>query len=159
MCCKALAITQLNKATGVACPKLLPGRCGVQADRPGNPEYEDCNTYYCLWLLGSMNETDRPDKIKTVFTVVPHPNKDIARQIIVVNEGFPGAADSKRPKELIKGFLRSGYQVVVKNPQYSTEYQPNGSVVRYTIDRSDPLLMKYDPAIRPVVLTVGGKTF
>lgn len=157
LCCKALAIKELNKATGAACQHINGSGCAVQDQRAGNEIYFGCNTYNCLWLLGDLQEKDRPDKIKAVFTALPHPNPAVTRPLILVNEAYVGSADSGRPRELIDGFLRTGHSIVVKNPQYSTEYYPDGTIVRFRIDPGDPLLMKYDPAAKPIQLRVGGR--
>jgi hypothetical protein len=157
LCCKALAIKELNKPLGVACQHICSSGCAVQDQRATNDIYFGCNTYNCLWLLGDLQEKDRPDKIKAVFTALPHPNPAVKKPMVLVNEAYVGSSDSGRAKELIDGFVRTGYSVVVKNPQYSTEYYPDGTVVRFRIDLKDPLLMKYDPEAKPIQLRVGGR--
>ncbi len=157
LCCKALAIKELGKPLGVACVHICSSGCAVQDQRPHDEKYFGCNTYNCLWLLGDLEDNDRPDKLKAVFTALPHPNPAVKIPMILVNEAFPGSADSGRARDLINGLLRKGHSIVVKNRQYSTEHYPDGNVVRFRIDPNDPLSMKYDPAAKPIMLTVAGR--
>lgn len=129
----------------------------MQDQRSIDPIYSGCNTYNCLWLLGDLEEKDRPDKLRAVFTALPHPNPQVRVPLILVNEAFAGSSESGRARELISSFIRKGYSVVVKNSQHSTEYYPDGTVVRFRIDPKDPLLMKYDPTAQPIQLRVGGR--
>lgn len=158
LCCKAMAITELGKPAGVACRHICSSGCAVQNERPLDPVlYHGCNTYNCLWLLGGLDERDRPDKLKAVFTCLPHPNPQMKVPFILVSEAYPGSADSGRARTLVDWFLRKGHTVVVKNPQYSTEYYPDGTVVRFRIDPNDPLQMQYDPTVKPIQLRVAGR--
>lgn len=152
-----MAITELGKPTGKACQHICSSGCAVQEQRPKDPIYFGCNTYNCLWLLGGLDEKDRPDKMRAVFTAMPHPNPQVRVLMILVNEAFAGSSDSGRARELIDQFIRRGHSVVVKNSQYSTEYYPDGTVVRFRIDPKDPLLMKYDPTAQPIQMRVGGR--
>jgi hypothetical protein len=63
MCCRLLAVEELAKAMGEACPHMLKGRgCGIYEQRP-----QSCRAFNCLWLTtAEMPDYWKPDRSKIV---------------------------------------------------------------------------------------------
>ena len=57
LCCKLLAVTELDKPLGKWCEHCKPGRggCGIYDNRP-----ESCREYECHWLRGDLSEHWEP---------------------------------------------------------------------------------------------------
>lgn len=158
MCCKAVAVVELQKPTGQWCVHTLSAGCGVYPARLTDPHYAECNGYTCIWLQGHLTENDRPDRIQVVFTAMTNPDPAAPRPLIVANEATIGAAEGKtRGAHIVRAFVKSGFSVLVKNPSYATEYTSGGTIVRRPIDSSDPMRVALDPKAPMVVLTVGGR--
>lgn len=84
LCCKVMAIRELEKAAGSWCPHCKPGRgCGVYESRPG-----ECRSFVCDWLTHpELGEEWKPEKSKMVLMREP-----LAGRIIVkCDPGFPQA--------------------------------------------------------------------
>jgi hypothetical protein len=64
MCCKVLAVAELDKPMGLLCAHCRPGQgCGVYLDRP-----VACRTFECVWLLDpEMPHRFRPDQSKVML--------------------------------------------------------------------------------------------
>ena len=64
LCCKVLAIEELQKPAGPWCPKCNVGKgCSIYDERPA-----ECRTFQCLFLFyPDMTEQWRPSKSKIVF--------------------------------------------------------------------------------------------
>ena len=63
MCCKTIAIEELDKPAGKWCAHAVAGKgCGVYAERPAV-----CRTFFCLWRYdASLDDDWRPDKARFV---------------------------------------------------------------------------------------------
>lgn len=72
MCCRHLAIPELQKPVGEWCKHCTPGRgCGAYEARP-----EPCSAFQCLWLanqdrsdVGRLGPELRPDRAKVMLQV------------------------------------------------------------------------------------------
>ena len=64
MCCKVLAVAELEKPMGVLCAHCRPGKgCGVYPERP-----QACRSFQCVWLLDpEMPHRFRPDQSKVML--------------------------------------------------------------------------------------------
>jgi hypothetical protein len=82
LCCKVLAIPELQKTGGVWCHHIAMSRgCSIYADRPTS-----CRNYQCVWTLtGPLDERWRPDRAG--FLIHPTP---VASEIEII-------ADPDRP--------------------------------------------------------------
>jgi hypothetical protein len=65
LCCKVMAIDQLEKPAGSWCQNCSPGRgCKIYAERP-----TECQTFNCLWLSDErLGVHWKPNKSKIVLT-------------------------------------------------------------------------------------------
>ena len=65
LCCKVMAIEQLDKPAGRWCPHCDPGRgCLVHANRP-----DECQSFSCMWLVNELlDERWKPNRSKLVLT-------------------------------------------------------------------------------------------
>lgn len=87
LCCKVLAIRELDKPTGVWCPNVRKGSgCGIYADRPSV-----CRDSDCLWLQSpddAVPEEFKPERVRAVLWG----NKADESSIIVhADPGYPTA--------------------------------------------------------------------
>lgn len=83
LCCTVLRVDPLRKLGGVPCARLGEcGGCSIHANRPGA-----CRAYRCLWLQGSFEEADRPDKLGAVIDLV----SEGGEPRLAVREAEPGA--------------------------------------------------------------------
>jgi hypothetical protein len=68
LCCTLLRVDALGKLGGEPCIHQRfgdpAGGCGIHDRRPGI-----CRGYRCLWLAGSLEESDRPDRIGAVLSL------------------------------------------------------------------------------------------
>jgi hypothetical protein len=76
MCCKLLAVDELQKPMGVLCPHVVRGAgCGIYETRP-----HACRTFECVWLMDpEMPHRFRPDQTKVVLDQDPEGLRLIAR--------------------------------------------------------------------------------
>lgn len=62
-CCRAVAVTALQKRAGTTCTHCSNG-CTVYDTRPA-----ECAEYVCLWLEGFGEDENRPDKLGAIIDV------------------------------------------------------------------------------------------
>jgi len=91
LCCKLLAIAELNKPIDTWCPHARPGRggCSIYPDRPTN-----CRGFTCGWLSGLPEFGDEwfPARCKMILT--PRDPKRTARKqglLVTVDPTYPNA--------------------------------------------------------------------
>lgn len=83
LCCKLLAIRELEKPRGAWCPHCVPGTgCGIYADRPPS-----CREFHCAYLTSNMGEHWFPARSKMVVMY----EADDTRLIICVDSSRPTA--------------------------------------------------------------------
>lgn len=75
LCCKVLAITELNKPAGVWCTHCKPGAgCGIYADRPPS-----CGFFDCAYLVrADVGEEWKPNVSRMVLMEEPQFNRVLA---------------------------------------------------------------------------------
>ena len=62
MCCKLLAVPELQKPMGLGCPHVINGQgCGIYEARP-----RSCRVFDCLWLTTDLPDYWKPDRSKMV---------------------------------------------------------------------------------------------
>jgi len=68
LCCTVLRVDALAKLGGTPCRHQQSGNpaggCGIHTRRP-----EICRGYRCLWLSGSLEDGDRPDRLGAVLSL------------------------------------------------------------------------------------------
>jgi hypothetical protein len=84
LCCKVLAVPDIDKPGGLWCVHCKPGSgCGIYADRPGG-----CRTFLCGWLTNPRFGPEwKPDRSKIVITV----GRDGNGLDFLCDPGFPDA--------------------------------------------------------------------
>ena len=83
LCCKLIAVTDLEKPPGEWCPHCVRGEgCGIYETRPA-----ECRTFFCHWMLEKGLTADwKPEKAK--FALVTSAD---GHMTAFVDPGFPGA--------------------------------------------------------------------
>jgi hypothetical protein len=87
MCCKTLAIKELEKPPGVWCRHAVTGKgCGIYENRP-----PVCQSFYCHWMLNPhLGPEWKPDKAKFVlYGDAPSGDRQLIH--IAVDPNFPDA--------------------------------------------------------------------
>lgn len=86
LCCTVLRVDELHKLGGTPCPKLRSSGsgCGIHPTRP-----TICRAYRCLWLQGSLEEDDRPDRLGAVTDLV----SEGGMTRLAIREAVPGVFD------------------------------------------------------------------
>lgn len=92
---------------GQWCQHCRPGKgCAIYKD-PAKPKV--CDTFQCLWLGGSFDEGDRPDRSKLIavsrdtWGARSGSGEDLARvRVLEVHEMAPGALDSSKGRRMLK---------------------------------------------------------
>lgn len=109
LCCKVLAIRELDKPSGVWCSHVVKGSgCGIYADRPSV-----CRDSDCLWLQradGGIPEEFKPERVRAVLWG----NKSDESSILVhVDPGYPTAFRDGRFGEWLLGLSRDLKIIVI----------------------------------------------
>ncbi|HEY1600087.1 MAG TPA: hypothetical protein VGG64_10820 [Pirellulales bacterium] len=101
LCCKLVAVEEIEKPVGSWCPHCLLGKgCKIYDARP-----TECQTWNCLWLQGAFGDQPglRPDKCKVV---------------VGYQAGFIMAMQDTAPREtglrLIETLKASGKPMMIK---------------------------------------------
>jgi hypothetical protein len=96
MCCKLLAVVELEKPAGKWCQHCSKGvGCQVYHVRP-----ETCQQFDCLWLIGAAPDQCRPDKSKCVLSTTGEGQLQVH-----VDPGTPDAWREGRMGEFIRAAL------------------------------------------------------
>jgi hypothetical protein len=103
LCCTLLRVDELAKLGGTPCRHQRVGNpdggCGIHEQRPGV-----CRGYRCLWLQGSLEEEDRPDRIGAVLSL----STEGEAPSLFVHEARRGAFDtSPRLWAIAEGWRQS----------------------------------------------------
>ena len=85
MCCTVLRVDELRKLGGVACAALGARGCTIYERRP-----RICRAYRCLWLRGSLELEDRPDRLGAVLDLVSQGDAPL----LAIREAVDGATET-----------------------------------------------------------------
>jgi hypothetical protein len=111
LCCKLVAVEELNKPAHQWCTHFSAGRgCTIYADRPS-----ECRTFRCLWLMRpQLSDAWRPDRSRIVLYF----SHDGTHLIANVDPAYPGAWRRSPYHETLRGWARrgngAGMEVIVK---------------------------------------------
>jgi hypothetical protein len=112
LCCTLLRVDALAKLGGTPCPHQLVGRpeggCGIHARRPAI-----CRGYRCLWLSGSLEESDRPDRLGAVLSLATEGETPS----LFVHEARRGAFDASPRLQAIAKVWRESLPVRIADSE------------------------------------------
>lgn len=105
LCCKVLAIKELDKPKGINCGLVQIGKgCGDYENRPPS-----CREFECLWLMGLL-----PNEFKPRIThMVGDATSDGNRIVLHVDPDYPNAADNEPCRSLINQIVDRGIDVII----------------------------------------------
>ena len=104
LCCKVLAIRELNKEKDVWCTHASRAKgCDIYGHHP-----ESCQNFFCEWLSGNWHSTFRPDKVHGVSTATT----DGTGWLIHEDPGYPGVA-SALMRDYINDYIADGRKFVI----------------------------------------------
>jgi hypothetical protein len=111
LCCKVIAVTELNKHAGEWCKHVKPNKqgCTVYDMRP-----ESCQGFQCGWLLGWIPDEYSPRKARVVFM------GDDDERVLTVFEDPKGPSPTDEPKlkkVLSEMLLKGSVLVIVRGEQ------------------------------------------
>jgi hypothetical protein len=110
MCCKLLAVHELDKEAGTWCPHVLAKGCGIYESRPGS-----CRTFVCLWLAGFFAPGDRPDRSKVVAALQKTGKGSPYFMVYEARDGV--AAEQRKARAIFRSLWETGVAVAVKSPK------------------------------------------
>lgn len=106
LCCKLMAITEIQKPRREWCPHCTPGKgCGIYDKKPAS-----CNDFECLYLHSDMPESLRPDRSHVVMFMLAE-RKQMA---VHVDEKYSGAIDAPAIQHILHTAVASGELVTVQ---------------------------------------------
>lgn len=106
-CCTVMGVPDLGKDYYERCEHEGRSRCIIYESRP-----DGCRNFSCQWLVGAMEEWDRPDKIGVVFDITS--GGDLGR-IPIALEVEKGASDRGRGRRAVR-FVAKNSPVLVVSP-------------------------------------------
>jgi Fe-S-cluster containining protein len=112
LCCTLLRVDALGKLGGTPCRHQRlgdpEGGCGIHARRP-----EICRGYRCLWLNGSLEETDRPDRLGAVLSLATQGETPT----LFVHEARAGAYEASPRLQVIANEWRESLPVRIADSE------------------------------------------
>lgn len=159
ICCKLIAVAELDKPQDVRCSHCTPGKgCGIHDTRP-----TVCRKFYCGWLLNTALGDDwRPDRAKFVLMR----KRDTGRLFIACDPAAPDAWRREPYYSTIKSFLtQAGTErqaerkverqvIIILTGRHATLIAPQGEFDLGDWNGGDTLTMKYDREDRLVEATL-----
>jgi hypothetical protein len=142
LCCKVLAVPELNKPAGQWCIHAVPGSgCSYHAERP-----QGCRRFFCSWRLDpNLGPEWKPEVSRFVLSADP----DRRALVVMVDPGMPLAWKREpyyaRLKQLSEASFRQGQKVLVNL---------RGNITVLLPDREVPIGV-VDPAAEIVVWREG----
>lgn len=124
LCCKLMAVTELDKPARQWCAKADPTRgC---TDYPARPA--SCAEYECVWLVsqrrpgGGLAPELRPDRSRVVLNV----GLDGTGIVFHVDPSRPAAHQTGAAGELLESVIQQGQDVVIVVGDQRTEIPGRG---------------------------------
>jgi hypothetical protein len=112
LCCTLLRVDALGKLGGTPCRHQRIGNpaggCGIHASRP-----EICRGYRCLWLSGSLEDSDRPDQLGAVLSLAT----EAETPSLFVHEARRGAFDASPRLQQIANVWRESLPVRITDSE------------------------------------------
>lgn len=135
MCCKMLAIPELQKPMGVWCPHVVKGRgCSIYDDRP-----HPCRAFECLWLTTDMPDYWKPDRSKMVVAG----DETGTLVSVIVDPGYPDVWKKQPYYSDIKAWARKMlWRVQILTPRQGWVIFPEEDLL-IADRRADDLIVGY----------------
>jgi hypothetical protein len=112
LCCTLLRVDVLAKLGGTPCRHQQignpEGACGIHERRP-----EICRGYRCLWLNGSLEDADRPDRLGAVLSLTTEGEAPS----LFVHEARRGAFDASPRLQEIANVWRESLPVRITDSE------------------------------------------
>lgn len=106
LCCKLLAVQELNKPTNKWCDHCIPGNgCKIYNGRPFS-----CKEFECGWLLSNLPIEYRPDHSHIIIT---GETAELDSVILHVDPRYSQAYESKIGKRIVNIIINNGKSVVL----------------------------------------------
>jgi hypothetical protein len=105
LCCLVTRVPELDKPENTMCT-LCDAGCTIYNDRP-----QSCRAFDCAWLLGAMDEDQRPDKIHVVIETLP----DESVVLALIEPGYEDVLPTLN--ESFSEFTERGVSVAATNRQ------------------------------------------
>lgn len=123
LCCKVLAVPELDKPADVRCKHDTGKSCAIYADRP-----QSCRDVECLWLLTrnrittvSMPASTRPDRCGVVVTA------HSGYVVLHVDPDKPADSGNRPPLQpLVSAWLKRGVRVLSRRGDERHEIRLKG---------------------------------
>jgi hypothetical protein len=142
MCCKLLAIDEIEKPVNAWCPHCAPGRgCKIYEQRPAS-----CRAFTCRWILDpGMADEWKPDRSKLVVIADENPE----RVLIHVDPGTPDAwrrepYHSQLRKKAAQALRLGGSVIVIVNGK-ATLILPDGEQFIGDVEGGDRVVVSKVP--------------
>lgn len=133
LCCKVMAITELQKPESVWCRHCLPGKgCEIYGAKP-----DECTTFACGWLMDDrLGPEWRPDKSKIVLFYEQQDNKVVGR---IDGNSLIWRSDPYRTalRGLAAGAIPHGGTVMIVQQRRSILITPDGEIDLGVLGDSD----------------------
>ena len=97
-CCEIIGVPALRKPELHRCEHQCETGCGIYTNRP-----DDCREFECGWLVGHLEEDDRPDKLGLIFVMTE--DGEAPGRWLHVLEVKPGAFDQPNAPGTIRQFF------------------------------------------------------
>lgn len=106
MCCKLLAVQELEKPTNKWCDHCMPGKgCKIYYGRP-----HSCVDFECGWLLSNLPLEYRPDYSHIVITG----ETDVINSVVLhMDPRYPNAHETTIGKRIVNLIINNGKSVVL----------------------------------------------
>lgn len=106
-CCDLLGVPELDKRANQPCPLAQPGQgCSIHEARPSS-----CRHFECLWKLGFLSESHRPDELGAVVARQYQPSTGAITPTVYVRR--PDWRRDERIVLLLDDLIDDGPVVVV----------------------------------------------
>ena len=136
LCCKILAVPEIDKPADRWCGHVVQGKgCGIYGERPNQ-----CRTFDCLWLLEpALGPEWKPERAKFVFSKF-----DDKRLVAVCDPAAPnawrGPAYYPQFKRWAQQAAQGEKQVLVHSGRKVTVVMPGSDVELTDVDPGDEII-------------------
>jgi hypothetical protein len=97
-CCFVMGVAEVPTPFYTRCPHICAEGCDVYGKHPGA-----CRDFYCEWLVGRLDDSDRPDRLGLLFVANRLRGATGGDSVFVTAyEVWPGAADTDRGRAALQ---------------------------------------------------------